>query len=49
VKTTWFGHFCFRTVAGASSILIDPLLSGNATLEEAGLSGDAWGGLVAPS
>ncbi len=38
---TWFGHFCSRIDTGAISILIDPLFTGNATFEEAGLSGDA--------
>ena len=38
---TWFGHFCCCIDAGASSILIDPLLTGNATFEGARLSGDA--------
>ena len=34
MKITWFGHSCFRVDTGASSILIDPFLSGNPTFEE---------------
>ncbi len=41
MKLTWSGHFCFRIDASASSILIDPWLTGNATVEGAGFSRDA--------
>ena len=37
MKITWFGHSCFRVDTGASSILIDPFLSGNPTFEASGL------------
>ena len=37
MKITWFGHSCFRIDIGASSILIDPFLTGNATFEDAGI------------
>ncbi|HET7210429.1 MAG TPA: MBL fold metallo-hydrolase [Methyloceanibacter sp.] len=37
MQITWFGHSCFRIDAGASRILIDPLLSGNATFERSGV------------
>ena len=37
MKITWFGHSCFRIDAGASSILIDPFLTHNATFEKAGI------------
>ena len=37
MKITWFGHSCFRIDTGASSILIDPFLSGNPTFEASGL------------
>jgi L-ascorbate metabolism protein UlaG (beta-lactamase superfamily) len=37
MKITWFGHSCFRVDTGASSILIDPFLTGNATFEDAGI------------
>ena len=37
MKITWFGHSCFRIDTGASSILIDPFLTGNATFEDAGI------------
>jgi L-ascorbate metabolism protein UlaG (beta-lactamase superfamily) len=37
MQITWFGHSCFRIDTEASSILIDPFLTGNATLEEAGI------------
>jgi L-ascorbate metabolism protein UlaG (beta-lactamase superfamily) len=37
----WSGHLCFGLDAGASSILIDPWLTGNATFEGSGLSGGA--------
>jgi L-ascorbate metabolism protein UlaG (beta-lactamase superfamily) len=37
MQITWFGHSCFRIDTGASSILIDPFLTGNATFEEAGI------------
>jgi L-ascorbate metabolism protein UlaG (beta-lactamase superfamily) len=36
MKITWFGHSCFRVETGASRILIDPFLTGNATFEKAG-------------
>jgi L-ascorbate metabolism protein UlaG (beta-lactamase superfamily) len=35
MQITWFGHSCFRIDLGASSILIDPFLTGNATFEDA--------------
>jgi len=38
MKITWFGHSCFRIDTGASRILIDPFLTGNATFEKAGVS-----------
>ena len=37
MKITWFGHSCFRVEFGASSILIDPFLTGNPTFEKAGI------------
>ncbi len=37
MKITWFGHSCFRIDTGASRILIDPFLTGNATFEKAGI------------
>jgi len=37
MKITWFGHACFRIDTGASSILIDPFLTGNAVFEKAGI------------
>jgi len=37
MKITWFGHSCFRIDTGASRILMDPFLTGNATFEEAGI------------
>jgi L-ascorbate metabolism protein UlaG (beta-lactamase superfamily) len=37
MKITWFGHSCFRIDTGASSILIDPFLSGNVTFEKTGI------------
>ena len=37
MKITWFGHACFRIDTGASSILIDPFLTGNAVFERAGI------------
>jgi L-ascorbate metabolism protein UlaG (beta-lactamase superfamily) len=37
MQITWFGHSCFRIDTGASSILIDPFLTGNATFETAGI------------
>ena len=37
MQITWFGHSCFRIDTEASSILIDPFLTGNATFEEAGI------------
>jgi len=35
MKITWFGHSCFRIDTGASRILMDPFLTGNATFEKA--------------
>jgi len=40
MKITWFGHSCFRIDTGASRILIDPFLTGNATFEKSGISMD---------
>jgi L-ascorbate metabolism protein UlaG (beta-lactamase superfamily) len=37
MKITWFGHSCFRIDTGASRILIDPFLTGNATFEKVGI------------
>ena len=37
MNITWFGHSCFRVEFGASSILIDPFLTGNPTFEKAGI------------
>jgi L-ascorbate metabolism protein UlaG (beta-lactamase superfamily) len=37
MKITWFGHSCFRIDTGASRILIDPFLTGNATFETSGI------------
>lgn len=37
MKITWFGHACFRIDTGASAILIDPFLTGNAVFEKAGI------------
>ncbi|MGH6866240.1 MAG: metal-dependent hydrolase [Methyloceanibacter sp.] len=37
MKITWFGHSCFRIDTGASSILIDPFLTGNPTFEDANI------------
>lgn len=37
MKITWFGHSCFRIDTGASAILIDPFLTGNATFEKSGI------------
>jgi L-ascorbate metabolism protein UlaG (beta-lactamase superfamily) len=37
MKITWFGHSCFRIDTGASGILIDPFLTGNATFETSGI------------
>lgn len=37
MKITWFGHACFRIDTGASSILVDPFLTGNAVFEKAGI------------
>ena len=37
MKITWFGHACFRIDTGASSILIDPFLTGNPVFEKAGI------------
>jgi L-ascorbate metabolism protein UlaG (beta-lactamase superfamily) len=37
MQITWFGHSCFRIDTEASSILIDPFLTGNATFEDAGV------------
>jgi len=34
MQITWFGHSCFRIDTGSSSILVDPFLTGNATLEK---------------
>ena len=36
MQITWFGHSCFRIDTGKSSILIDPLLTGNPTFEDTG-------------
>lgn len=35
MKITWFGHSCFRIDTAASSILIDPFLTGNPTFQAA--------------
>ncbi len=40
MKITWFGHSCFRIDTGASGILIDPFLTGNATFETSGIPMD---------
>jgi len=40
MKVTWFGHSCFRIETGASVILIDPYLKGNATFENSGIAWD---------
>lgn len=37
MKITWFGHACFRIDTGASSILIDPFLTGNPVFEKSGI------------
>jgi L-ascorbate metabolism protein UlaG (beta-lactamase superfamily) len=38
MQITWFGHSCFRIDTAKSSILIDPLLTGNSTFESTGRS-----------
>jgi L-ascorbate metabolism protein UlaG (beta-lactamase superfamily) len=38
MQITWFGHSCFRIDTAKSSILIDPLLTGNSTFESTGCS-----------
>jgi L-ascorbate metabolism protein UlaG (beta-lactamase superfamily) len=38
MEITWFGHSCFRIDMAKSSILIDPLLTGNPTFEDSGLT-----------
>lgn len=38
MQITWFGHSCFRIDTAKSSILIDPLLTGNSTFENTGRS-----------
>jgi len=37
MNITWFGHSCFRIDTAASSILIDPFLTGNPTFEDSGI------------
>jgi L-ascorbate metabolism protein UlaG (beta-lactamase superfamily) len=41
MKITWFGHSCFRIETGASVVLMDPFLKGNATFEKSGLTWEA--------
>ena len=37
MQITWFGHSCFRIETGASVLIIDPFLKGNATFEKSGI------------